>query len=493
MKVQQIKDGAQKLLKQSGLFKTNLPFLLCASLLQAENFENFHSYKSTQQKSYQKFADARDNGFGAYLQEQFKEYKAHIGEPFYEEPKPKQITPMTPQNIKAVGPKIFLQHPSIKETPAKKIPVEILKKEEKKKDIEFDFYGTSLAFDVDEKIRNTSFYPQTQVGIGTFFNAMAASAYAPLVADINAVIVEMQLNDWGVYLLVDVISKKVYKDEDAGKLFAWFIFNKLGYDARVGLAQKKITLMHYSQKDIYDTPNYSFGGKKFYALSEYAKGKAKPLYSYEKSYPNAIKALDLSLEKLPKLTLNEKRKTLRYQNDGKSFAFDYIYNQNLIDFMGTYPQADYEIYFNTPMDSISYNSLLDGLQKEIDGKSASLALNFILNFVQNAFIYEVDQTHFGREKVMFAQETLFFDKSDCEDRSILFASLVKDFFGYGVVGIKYKNHMATGLYIPMLGDSVEAAGRRFVIADPTYINATIGQSMPKYLSQTPERFIIVKK
>ena len=94
---------------------------------------------------------------------------------------------------------------------------------------------------------------------------------------------------------------------------------------------------------------------------------------------------------------------------------------------------------------------------------------------------------------MFSNETLYYNKSDCEDRAILFSYLVKELFGVGVIGVKYKDHMATALYIPMKGDSVKAGRRKFVIADPTYINANIGQSMPQYKSKIPESFIIVKR
>jgi hypothetical protein len=120
-------------------------------------------------------------------------------------------------------------------------------------------------------------------------------------------------------------------------------------------------------------------------------------------------------------------------------------------------------------------------------------MNFVLHFVQSAFKYEIDNEQFSREKVMFAQETLYYDKSDCEDRAILFSYLIKEFFGISVVGVKYKDHMATALYIPLEGDSVSVKSKRFVVADPTYINATIGMSMPKYRAIKPENYIIIKE
>lgn len=144
------------------------------------------------------------------------------------------------------------------------------------------------------------------------------------------------------------------------------------------------------------------------------------------------------------------------------------------------------------MQEQTYKSIAKDLKRYIDGKHSSVAINFVLNFVQKAFVYEVDQEQFGREKVMFAEETLYYKKSDCEDRAILFSYLVKELFGISVIGVKYSDHMTTALYIPMKGDSVQANRRRFVIADPTYINANVGQSMPRYQSKIPQSFIVVK-
>jgi hypothetical protein len=68
---------------------------------------------------------------------------------------------------------------------------------------------------------------------------------------------------------------------------------------------------------------------------------------------------------------------------------------------------------------------------------------------------------------------------------------VKKLFNINVVGIKYKDHMATALYIPIDGDSVKIHSKKFIVADPTYINAIIGKSIPKYKSKKPEGVVNV--
>ena len=500
--MRQNKVGVQNSFRLFGHF--NLLVLLLSTSLLGSTFSEF---KRSQAASFSKYADERDTKFKSFLQEQWSEYNAQKGMPLYEEQKPKNIISTQPTTIKSVGPKIRILVK--KRVPKKEIKIEeplvdVIKVDikpkidtevtvmEVQKDINFNFYGSNIGFNIDSNMKEANFYPRNQKGIENFFDILASSEYDYLIADIKRVSQNLNLNDWGIYLLVNDISSEIFSNRDNVNLLSWFIFNKLGYAVKVGLANKHIVMMHYSKKIIYSTPNYTFENKKYYVVSNYSKGGVGALYSYKHDYPDATKALDLSLKTLPTFVNDNKSKKISFKQFGKTYAVSYNYNKNLIDFMATYPQADYETYFNSPLQKETYEDIARGLKRHIDGKQASSAINFVLNFVQKAFIYEVDNQQFGREKVMFAEETLYFDKSDCEDRAILFAYLVKKLFKVGVIGVKYKDHMATALYIPMPGDSVKAAGRKFVIADPTYINSNIGQSMPKYKSQRPDSFIVIK-
>lgn len=476
------RDGGQKLYKLFGLF--SLLFVFFITSLYAESFKEF---KKTQAQSFSNFKDKSDVAFNNYLKQQFQEYNSLVTKPFFEKQKPRKTESVRPEKIKSVGPLVHIVvNPKNKQLP------KIVAVDNSKKDVEFDFFGESLGFDVDKSIKTAQFYPQNQEGISNFFSVLASSDYEYIIKNIQKTKEKMRLNDWGVYLLVMKLGRTIYETPDRSKLFSWFVFNKLGYDVKVGLAHKHIVMMHYSKKVIYATPSYTFSKRKFYVVSEYAKGSVGRVYTYDKSYPNATKPLDLSMSVLPNFPKKMKRKTLFFKQYDKKYTLPFAYNQNLLDFMNTYPQADYETFFDAPMETTTYDMIAKDIKRYIDGKKASVAMNFVLNFVQNAFVYEVDEEQFGREKVMFAEETLCYNKSDCEDRAILFAYLIKKLFHVGVVGVKYKDHMATALYIPMKGDSVRKGRKRYVIADPTYINANIGMSMPKYKSIRPESFIVVK-
>lgn len=491
MTVQTNKDGGLKPYKLFGLF--SLISLLLTSTLVAQSFEDF---KRTQNNSFAKYRDEKDVAFNNYLKSQWQEYTAKESKPLYERQKPKSVTPTLQKKIKSVGPRVNVKLPTIAPRPSPKplenVPVVVVK--QNAKDVNLLFFGQNIGLNIDEKFKDAKFYPQNQTGIANFFDVMASSDYEATIRDIKTISKNLALNDWGVYLLVNSVSESLFLNHDDRKLFSWFIFNKLGFEVKAGLGGKHIVLMHYSEKIIYSTPTYSFNKKKFYVISNYAKGSSSDkVYTYSQSYPDANKALDLELNTLPNFEKNTQSKTVSFEQFGVEYKASYRYDRNLIDFMATYPQADYETYFNSPMSKETYQDVAKDLKRYIDAKKASVAINFVLNFVQKAFKYERDQAQFGREKVMFANETLFYNKSDCEDRAILFSYLVKELFGVGVIGVKYKDHMATALYIPLAGDSVKAGQRKFVIADPTYINANIGQSMPQYKSKIPQSFIIVKR
>lgn len=486
--MQHNKVGEQKFYKQFGLYSLVLILSSSFALLNAQTFADF---KHTRSASFKEYKDEKDKAFNSYLKSEWQAYKEQKPVLLYEKPKPKTIQSKQPSKIKSVGPKIVVSiKPPSEKVVVKKEPTVKAQKFETK-DINFDFFGSTLSFNIPKNMQNAKFYPQAQKGISNFFDSVVVTDYYYLIEDIEKTSKNMNLNDWGVYLLVTKLSQQLFPSQDESKLFSWIVFNKLGYSVRVGLAKRKIVLMLNSNKVIYSAPNYTINNKKFYVFSNNSKAKIGRVYTYKNNYPDSDKPLDLSLKTLPNFKENMLSKTLLYKKRTEDYKISYEYNKNLIDFMATYPQADYETFFNAPIELKTYEQIAMGLKKYIDDKKASEAINFVLNFVQNAFKYETDLEQFGHEKVMFAEETLYYDKSDCEDRAVLFAYLVKELFRVGVIGVKYKDHMTTALYIPMDGDSVKFNSRRFVIADPTYINANIGQSMPKYRAIKPESFIVV--
>ena len=478
--MQQNRVGGAKLFSLFGRF--SLLFVLSISALYAGSFEDF---KKTQSASYSKFKDPRDNGFNDYLKAQWQEYQAYITQPMYTQPKPKQITPLASKPAPKVGPSVLIRLPKEINTDTKEAPL----KKKLTYDITLDFYGLTLGFNADKEIARYKFYPHTQAGIAEFFSLLASSNYGVTINTIQTYKKQLHLNDWAIYLLVERLAQELYSSRDEARIYQWFLLTKLGFDVKIALSGSDVYLLHYVDKIVYQSPRYKFDNRYYYILSAYDKKAIKKIYTYKEKYPHATKALDFSLKELPKFPKEQVEKQRAFVYEGIDYTLRYTQNKNLLAFMKTYPQVDYSIYFNATMDMRTYREIAKQLKEYCDGKKMADAMNMVLRFVQKAFVYKRDDVQFGHEKVMFADETLFYDASDCEDRAVLYAQLVKRLFGVSVVGIKYSDHMATALYIPMQGESVFYQHKRYVIADPTYVNANIGEVISRYRSIQPEQFI----
>jgi hypothetical protein len=234
--------------------------------------------------------------------------------------------------------------------------------------------------------------------------------------------------------------------------------------------------------DIFNLRYYLLDGTKFYDVSGTKNAEmhiTKAKYGKEKSLSLQLSQLPLLYsEPTPKRTLTSK----------KGVTSSVSVNKNLIDFFNTYPQACFNgdqttrwaAYANTPVEQSVKDMLYPPLKKTISGMNERDAVGILLNWVQTAFEYGYDDKIWGGDRAFFAQETLYYPFCDCEDRAILFSRLVRDLVGLDVVLLYYPGHLAAAVAFnsDVTGDYLMYKGRKYVVCDPTYINAGVGRTMP---------------
>ena len=158
-------------------------------------------------------------------------------------------------------------------------------------------------------------------------------------------------------------------------------------------------------------------------------------------------------------------------------------DKGLIDFMNGYPLSDaWEYYALAGLSDGVKSTLYPALRSQIRGKSKKDAAEMLLNFVQTTFDYATDQEQFGYERPLFGDESIFYPKNDCEDRSIFYSILVRDLLGLDVVLVHWPGHLATAVAFPeeVAGDYFTIDERHYTVCDPTYIGANIGMTMPQF-------------
>src|SRR5690606_10914787 len=106
-----------------------------------------------------------------------------------------------------------------------------------------------------------------------------------------------------------------------------------------------------------------------------------------------------------------------------------------------YPSVDFESYFNIPLSKETYGSLIPMLKQNVDGMSQKKGVDYLMRFTRYAFLYEDDEENFGKAKRLSAEETLFAQYSDCDDRAALFFYLVKEIYNLPMIAVLYPTHI----------------------------------------------------
>jgi len=292
----------------------------------------------------------------------------------------------------------------------------------------------------------------------------------------------MDLNDWGVALVVQGLAEQVFRDRPmASRLYTWFLLNQMGYRVKVGYSDAAVFLLAPIPESLYGLPYFTLDGRSYYNLTV-LQGAASPdsLYIYRGDAPTAEQDLALSLKRPPRLPDATSGRTLRFRYGGQAYAVPMAYDRALKAFYDSYPQIGFDVLFEAPLGERTRSTLVDRLAELVADRDPVEAVNFLLRFVQTAFDYERDVTQFGGERYLFAEQTVAYPASDCEDRVVLFSALVRQLLDLPVVGVQYPNHLAAAVHFPTAveGDAVHYQGARFVIADPTYRNAFVGEAMP---------------
>ena len=214
---------------------------------------------------------------------------------------------------------------------------------------------------------------------------------------------------------------------------------------------------------------------------------------FQAAHPEAKKVMNFAVTQSPNFPERIKRRNVSFSYQGKSYQIPIDINLNTVAFYQTYPFVDLDVYLAAPISPSAKRSMVNSLKRIVanaesrGGRSKETeAVNMILRFVQTAFPYKPDHEQFGEEKYLFGDETLFYPYSDCEDRSVLFAYLVKEIMGLEVVGLLFPGHAATAVHFKgnIPGDFVRYRGKKYVICDPTYVNADLGMMLPDVQGQS---------
>ena len=466
--------------------------LICGTFLFSQSFEE---WQKSQLKEYTTYKKTMDDEFASMLKEKWTIFDSREEKKIYVKPKRKKM-PTIKKEVEIKKEEIKnspivkqKEYPIIKE-PKTVINQDLLEKQLKNfnklnhnyKSLSFLFYGEDihlnyhkgLAFDLESYDNKV---------ISKTWDKLSKTKINKLIKQISKYDKTLELNDWAKYLFIKRIGDEIYKDTNKSNIFTWYVLSKMAYDIKVGYNKEGIYLLSTIKHKLFQVSFFNLSKKRYYVLNtSHGMKRINQLRIYKGNYPTSINSLSFEINKPIKFNKDVQSKKLSFEFQGKQYNINAKYSKNLVDFYKSFPQSDYKIYFDSKNSIQISSSLLKELNDQLKNKTQIEAVNFLLRFTQKSFAYKTDQDQFSYEKVMFPEETIFYPYSDCEDRSIMFSTLVRNLLDLNVVGIKFPDHLATAVEFTskIKGDNFKYKGRTYTISDPTYINANAGMTMPKY-------------
>ena len=496
----QLANGKQ----EHGMKKTLFPIITALLILlpvamqaqvDSSNFQKtYQEFKEQAFQDYDEFRAKAYDEFERFLSEAWTEYQSFAGpSDAYTSRKPETVPSLSVSTgiIDCNAPFIESEMQPT-ETESERKDALIPSDGNESNIIMINFYNRALEFHVPKSLRITA-KGTKESQVAKYHETMRENdVNHSLQKELDDAVNQMGLNDWGYFTLLRSISEKAFSETNDRVLFCFYMLHSHGFKARVGRGQKSgqilLLLALDNSKEVYSLTFFRINGTKYYIV--YGNGKkGENAYSYnEKADDSNLKEIGLDFKN--RLHITDCDKTRKLHLNKVDLDIELPYSTAHLRYYDGIPTTEFPIYSNTAVSIETEQTLASTFHSLGKTYNKVQLVDIMLNFVQTAFAYKIDELQFDREKYFFPEETIGLPYSDCEDRSALFAWMVRRFTGYEVIGILYPDHLATavcfgdGVQLP--GKSLTVDGKHYVICDPTYANASIGTVMPKYADATYE-------
>jgi hypothetical protein len=342
--------------------------------------------------------------------------------------------------------------------------------------VAFDFYGDTLSVPAISASFVDFTEPLSTESITRFYTKMNLAGYEPVIAALLNYRSQQKPDDWLYYQLIRKTAQFLSPKGDNYQrytLYKWFFLTKTGYDATLNIAGDKLLFYVQCDENIYDIPSHTKNGKQYVCLNyhdygsiDFNKTKFRPV---DITVPEAQHGFTYKLTHLPGFSASDyQEKELAFNYHDVDYKFRIKLNANVKNIFANYPVADYQLYFDMPLSSETYNSLVPQLKENVSGLSVRQGVDYLMRFTRYAFLFQPDGEHFGKEKRLNAEQTLLYESSDCEDRAALFFYLVKEIYHLPMIVLAYPEHVTIAVkFDKPIGKPIIYNGQQYTICEPT--------------------------
>lgn len=463
-------------------------FLAIAGFAQNDDYNQFRQQILNDYNNYR--TQVLDD-YAKFLNTAWKDYDSFRGESLFPDKKPKE-NPIAPKVDDTPFSVIPSPDKPTEPTPKPSSPIDIQPEVPSPlvENITFPFYTATVKA---PKIDIPYLKECNEKAISKLWSEYQSnSIYSKISASLQQARLAYNLNDWLTFVLVRKYSNNIYPDDaNSSLVLSHYILVNMGYNVRLGKnSNNRILLLVSFKQIIYERPFLKIDGNRYYIFFEdtgrTTSNSVGAVYTCDLPQDAYLgKSLNLVLEN-PTLPSNG------YTEYSKSYGSMTLKGRipNVdIQIGKDYLQTDVPVYASSSLSGEFRKDLLNQVASQIQGLSEYNAVDKILDFIQHAFKYKTDWDQFGYEKSFYVEENFYYPANDCEDRAILLAFLVRNLLHLDVHLLYYPGHEATAIRFSdqsIKGDGYVYQGSKYIICDPTYIGAKVGQCMPEYENVKPK-------
>ena len=343
----------------------------------------------------------------------------------------------------------------------------------------FTLYGNSFQLRCEPKV-----FPNPDISsnsaVAAAWKAVGNKDTESVLEDCSALRASAELGDWAYLTLVRQAAASVCTNEGNARVLleAWLLMRS-GLKVRLATDESLHYLVNFDC-NVYHYPSWSVDDEKFYLLDG---SPAERLKIMTEDYPGTrpVQLLDVQDGKFPvKLASERTYQSRKYPDICVTAKVD----TSRMEYYQSYPVTysgdnHYSKWIPYAMRSLNAEGFYERLLPLLKGLTAVEVVGRVLDLVQTGFVYQLDDKVWGRDRVFFPDETLYYPYCDCEDRAILFTRIIRDIVGLKTALIYYPGHLAAAVRFPekIGGDYFELDGEKYTVCDPTYVGAPIGMSM----------------
>lgn len=357
--------------------------------------------------------------------------------------------------------------------------------------VSFNFFGDDQSVRVPSSLGY--YHPSgiSEKDVDDFWRELDRLDFSSLLFEIGKRKYQLGFNDWAVLEWIEQLSKAIFPMDrySESTILSVYLLNQLGLMTRIARVRGKLTILFSSVQTVY--------GRKYVVLDTYRFYLADPsivateIYTYGNEVGWKTRPLNLRIKE-PLISRESSYKMVYKKSEVFGETISLPVNMTAMALYSHYPQLEAREYVLSCSDSRFREALSRLLPPRLSGKTDSEMINSLLRFLQQDFEYRIDLEQFGYEKPFFPEENFIYAYNDCEDRSILLAVLMRDLLRKKTVLLDYDDHLAVAICVEgnLKGDYVKVGNEKYYVCDPSYMNATIGMSMPHYRNRPAKVWIL---